>query len=154
MDEALRIETERRLREMNSPSAMQDVRPTVPAGLISPTPAELLPRPPLFKTIDLRREVERVRDERKRLRLEPSALAMEKDPTSNDVNAVRARALPSVCAYTMYDVGEGYVYFVNIIVVVALTSSAIPQAHHVPRSLRIHHSWPSDSLKAMFAFGI
>ncbi|KLO13974.1 TFIID and SAGA subunit [Schizopora paradoxa] len=107
MDEALRAETERRLREMNSPSAMQDVRPTVPAGLISPSPTELLPRPALFKTIDLRREVERVRDERKRLRLEPSALAMEKDPTSSAVNAVRARALPSVCAYTLYDVGEG-----------------------------------------------
>lgn len=108
MDEALRAETERRLREMNSQASL-DARPTVPAGLISPTAADMLPRPPLFKTIDLRREVEKVRDERKRLRLEPSMLAMEKDPTSSAVNAVRARALPSVCAYTMYDVGEGYV---------------------------------------------
>jgi len=106
MDEALRAETERRLREINSQDTM-DARPTVPAGLISPTAADMLPRPPLFKTVDVRREVERVRDERKRLRLEPSVLVMEKDPASSTVNAVRARALPSMCAYTLYDIGEG-----------------------------------------------
>ncbi len=142
MDEALRAETERRLREISSQDTM-DARPTVPAGLISPTAADMLPRPPLFKTVDVRREVERVRDERKRLRLEPSVLAMEKDPASSTVNAVRARALPSMCAYTLYDIGEGYVALKkrerNIPRSIDL--SMFPKAHPVPLSHRIPPSW-------------
>ncbi len=138
----LRAETERRLREISSQDTM-DARPTVPAGLISPTAADMLPRPPLFKTVDVRREVERVRDERKRLRLEPSVLAMEKDPTSSTVNAVRARALPGMCAYTLYDIGEGYVALKkrerNISRCIDL--SMFPKAHPVPLSHRIPPSW-------------
>ena len=82
-----------------------NIQPTVP-GTIAPTTTELLPHPPTFKTLDVRREVERVRDERKRIRLEPSAL------TAVGVNSpaaatYRASALPSVCIYTLHDVPEG-----------------------------------------------
>ena len=84
-----------------------NIQPTVP-GTIAPTTAELLPHPPTFKTLDVRREVERVRDERKRIRLEPSTL------TAVGVNSpaaatYRASALPSVCIYTLHDVPEGCV---------------------------------------------
>jgi transcription initiation factor TFIID subunit 5 len=83
-----------------------NIQPTVP-GTIAPTTTELLPHPPTFKTLDVRREVERVRDERKRIRLEPSTL------TAVGVNSpaaatYRASALPSVCLYTLHDVPEGY----------------------------------------------
>ncbi|KAF9787257.1 TFIID and SAGA subunit [Thelephora terrestris] len=82
-----------------------NIQPTVP-GTIAPTTTELLPHPPTFKTLDVRREVERVRDERKRIRLEPSTL------TAVGVNSpaaatYRASALPSVCIYTLHDVPEG-----------------------------------------------
>lgn len=110
--EELRDEAERILREQSmveQGAAAQyenfNLRPTVP-GVISPAESDLPPLPPSFKTVDVRREVERVRDGRKRIRLEPSAL------TSVDVNspqsgAARARALPSICAYTLHDAGEG-----------------------------------------------
>ena len=83
-----------------------NVQQTVP-GTIAPTTTELLPHPPTFKTLDVRREVERVRDERKRIRLDPSAL------TTVGVNSpaaatYRASALPSACIYTLHDVPEGY----------------------------------------------
>jgi transcription initiation factor TFIID subunit 5 len=83
-----------------------NIQPTVP-GTVAPTTTELLPHPPTFKTLDVRREVERVRDERKRIRLEPSTL------TAVGVNSpaaatYRASALPSVCVYTLHDVPEGY----------------------------------------------
>ena len=108
--EELRQETERVLREQamvgNDPSAQYDLhyaRPQPPPGVTSPATADLLPHPPGFKTVDVKREVERVRDARKRIRLEPSLLS-----TAGVQQAtVRSRALPSICAYTLHDVGEG-----------------------------------------------
>jgi len=116
MPEDLRVETERALREQamldRDISAQYDAhftRPQTAPGVVSPTEADLLPHPSSFKTIDVQREVEKVRDARKRIRLEPSAL------TSVDLNSAqgpsaRAKALPSICAYTLHDVGAGYVY--------------------------------------------
>ncbi|KAG9314306.1 TFIID and SAGA subunit [Chiua virens] len=108
ISEDLRAETERVLREQamldRDPNAQYDIhfsRPPAIPGVISPTEADMLPHPPSFKTIDVQREVEKVRDARKRIRLEPSAL------TSVDLGSARARALPSICAYTLHDVGEG-----------------------------------------------
>jgi transcription initiation factor TFIID subunit 5 len=113
--EELRTEMERVLREQaildRDPAAQYDLHylrpPTVP-GVNAPSESDLLPRPPTFKTIDVKREVESVRDIRKRIRLDPSAL------TNVDINApqassLRARALPSICAYTLHDVAEGFV---------------------------------------------
>lgn len=112
MSEDLRAETERVYREhamMDREMASQydaSIRPVVPHGLTAPTEADLLPRPPSFKVIDVEREVNAVRDARKRIRLEPSVLS-NIDPTSPQANSLRARALPSICAYTLHDVAEG-----------------------------------------------
>lgn len=105
--EELRTETERLLREHamvdRDPSQFDYMRPQPPPGVISPTTADLLPHPPLFKTMDVRREVEKVRDARKRIRLDPSVL----HGTNGNTPQARSRALPSICSYTLHDVGEG-----------------------------------------------
>ena len=113
ISEDLRAETERVLREQamldRDPNAQYDIhfsRPQALPGVVSPTEADMLPYPPSFKTIDVQREVEKVRDARKRVRLDPSALSSV-DLGSGQGAAARARALPSICAYTLHDVGEG-----------------------------------------------
>jgi len=93
------------------PAAQYDVhhvRQAPVTGLVSPTLADLPPYPPAFKTMDVKREVEKVRDARKRIRLEPSALSSV-DPNSSQGAAARQRALPSICAYTLHDASEGFV---------------------------------------------
>nr|GAT44129.1 TFIID and SAGA subunit [Mycena chlorophos] len=111
LSEELRNETQRVLREQalvdRDPSGydLQTARPTVP-GVTAPTTAELLPHPPTFKTVDVEREAGMVRDAKKRIRLDPSLLA-NTDPNSAQAASVRARALPSICAYTLHDVPEG-----------------------------------------------
>lgn len=113
MSEDLQTETERMLREQamldRDPNSQYDhwTRPSIP-GVISPSVTDLLPHPPSFQTQDVKREVERVRDARKRIRLEPSVLASAILNTPQGA-AARSRALPSICAYTLHDVGEGYV---------------------------------------------
>ncbi|KAG6814093.1 hypothetical protein H0H92_003140 [Tricholoma furcatifolium] len=111
--EDLRAEAERVLREQamveRDPTAQYDFqfpRPTALPGMSMPSESDLLPHPPTFKTIDVEREVSNVRDARKRIRLEPSVLA-NLDVNSPQASAVRARALPSICAYTLHDVAEG-----------------------------------------------
>ncbi|EIW86788.1 TFIID and SAGA subunit [Coniophora puteana RWD-64-598 SS2] len=112
ISEELRAETDRVLREHamldRDPGAQYDTysRLTAPQGLVSPAVADLPPLPPSFKTVDVQREVERVRDHRKRIRLEPSSLNSV-DLNSAAGTAARARGLPSICAYTLHDVGEG-----------------------------------------------
>lgn len=111
--EDLRVEADRVLREqammdrdLNAQFDLPATRPLAAPGLTAPTEADLLPHPPAFKTIDVEREVAMVRDARKRIRLEPSVLA-NVDPNSAQINALRSRALPSICAYTLHDVAEG-----------------------------------------------
>lgn len=113
ISDELRTETERTLREQahvnHDPGAQYDLhyaRPTPPAGLVSPALSDLPPHPPSFRSVDVKREVEKVRDTRKRPRLDPSALSPATANASQNAVA-RARALPSVCAYTFHDVGEG-----------------------------------------------
>lgn len=117
VSEELHAETERVLREQamveRDPAAQFDFhysRPAPVAGVVAPSENDLPPHPPSFKTIDVRREVEKVRDARKRIRLEPSALAGV-DLNSAQAGAARARALPSICAYTLHNVAEGLVIF-------------------------------------------
>jgi transcription initiation factor TFIID subunit 5 len=114
--EELRIETERVLREQavvdRDPTSQYDfqfLRPAPLPGMTAPEESDLLPHPPTFKTIDVQREVERVRDARKRIRLEPSGLN-NVDLNSPQAGPSRMRALPSVCGYTLHDVPEGYVF--------------------------------------------
>jgi transcription initiation factor TFIID subunit 5 len=111
--EDLRTEAERVLREqammerdVNAQYELPISRPLVAPGLTAPTDADLLPHPPTFKMADVEREVAMVRDARKRIRLEPSVLT-NVDPNSPQASALRARALPSICAYTLHDVAEG-----------------------------------------------
>ncbi|KAL1681524.1 WD40-repeat-containing domain protein [Schizophyllum commune] len=111
MPEAQRAEVQRTLQEkaIVDPSAqaeLQLLNQAPPPGLIAPTEADLPPRPPNFKTIDVEREVHRVQDQRRRIRLEPSTLGAM-DVHSPQANAVRARVLPSICCYTLHDVPEG-----------------------------------------------
>jgi transcription initiation factor TFIID subunit 5 len=113
ISEELQTETERVLREQamvdRDPNSQYDVqwaRPAAPAGVISPNLNDMLPHPISFQTVDVKREAERVRDARKRIRLEPSALANAAPDTPQGA-AARSRALPSICAYTLHDVGEG-----------------------------------------------
>jgi transcription initiation factor TFIID subunit 5 len=92
-------ETEKALREQGDPSAQLDphmLRPAAPPGVVAPGVSDLPPCPPTFKTMDIQREVEKVRDARKRIRLDPSA------SVSNT-----ATRIPSICAYTLHDVPEG-----------------------------------------------
>ncbi|KAI0304813.1 TFIID and SAGA subunit [Russula brevipes] len=113
ISEELRAEAEKSLREQammdRDPSAQfdnQHIRPAAIAGVVSPTPGDLLPHPPTFKTMDVRREVEKVRDARKRIRLDPSALSVTDGNTPQGA-AARQRSLPSICAYTLHEVHEG-----------------------------------------------
>ncbi|KAF8922652.1 WD40-repeat-containing domain protein [Mucidula mucida] len=114
LSEELRAEAERTLREHamldRDPAAQQfDVqftRPQVPPGVITPAESDLPPHPATFKTADVEREVSSVKDARKRIRLDPSVLA-NVDLGSPQANTLRARALPSVCAYTLHNVPEG-----------------------------------------------
>lgn len=115
ISEDLRTEAERVLREQGlvdrDPSASYEVQmpkqATLP-GIVSPTETDLLPHPPLFKTMDVNREVEKVRDARKRIKLDPAALNGV-DLDSPGAAAAKARSLPSICAYTLHDAMEGYV---------------------------------------------
>jgi transcription initiation factor TFIID subunit 5 len=110
--EELRTESERALREhamLERDPAQYDInygRPTAVPGLTAPLESDLLPYPPNFRTIDVRREVEKVRDARKRIRLDPTTLG-NLDINSPQAGSTRARALPSICCYTLHDVGEG-----------------------------------------------
>ncbi|KAF8078695.1 TFIID and SAGA subunit [Lyophyllum atratum] len=113
ISDELRTEAERVLREQamveRDPTAQYDFqfpRPVTLPGMVMPTEFDLPPHPPTFKTVDVEREVSNVRDARKRIRLEPSVLA-NIDVNSPQAGTVRARALPSICAYTLHDVAEG-----------------------------------------------
>lgn len=115
LQEELKVEAERVLREQalidRDPSSQYDLhylQPPAPPGTLAPALSDLPPHPPNFKTVDVKREVERVRDARKRIRLEPSALSSV-DQDSPQAAVIRARALPSVCAYTIHNVPEGRV---------------------------------------------
>ncbi|KAL6309885.1 TFIID and SAGA subunit [Sparassis latifolia] len=113
VSDELRSEAERVLREQamvdRDPGAQYDLhyaRPVPIAGVVAPAISDLAPHPPSFMTVDVKREVEKVRDARKRIRLEPSALSNVNINTPQGAVA-RSRALPSICAYTLHDVGEG-----------------------------------------------
>lgn len=111
ISEELRQETERVLREQalleRDASQYDPFSPrSAVHGLVAPSESDLPPLPPSFKTIDINREVEKARDARKRIRLEPSALSSV-DLNSPQSAAARMRTLPSICAYTLHDVGEG-----------------------------------------------
>ena len=156
ISEDLRAESERVLREQamveRDPSAPYDIqfpRPMSLPGLTVPSESDLLPHPATFRTVDVEREVASVRDARKRIRLEPSVLG-NIDVNSPQASALRARALPSICAYTLHDVAEGYdIPFVTTLSTGSIHHIALPAAHF-PKTPRL---WQLASPKAIFDFG-
>jgi transcription initiation factor TFIID subunit 5 len=71
------------------------------SDLISPGEGETNPPiPAVFRIVDLKREVEAVRDKRKMIRLGPGG----EDGKSGASGSI---VLPSVVAFTMFDSGEG-----------------------------------------------
>lgn len=86
------------------------------SGLLAPSLSELLPQPPTFRSIDVKREVEKVRDARKRIKLDPSVIYGESGRETNGFihgsvassSKIPTSALPSICAYTFHDALDGY----------------------------------------------
>ena len=107
LSSALQEETERALVEEG---VQQRPAGTVP-GLIAPSQGDLLPQPPTFRATDVKREVEKVRDARKRIRLDPNVLGPDAGEGVGGVErftaAQRSGALPSVCAFTVHDAMDG-----------------------------------------------
>ncbi|GAK68117.1 WD40 repeat-like protein [Moesziomyces antarcticus] len=94
--------------------------PDFSAGLLAAGIDDLPPQAPTFRTVDVKREVQRIRDARKRIRLDPSLATSGaatftsgvRDAAVNALgesgaNAARVAALPSVCAYTFHDADDG-----------------------------------------------
>ncbi|CAO1627986.1 unnamed protein product [Jaminaea pallidilutea] len=80
------------------------------SDLLQPTAADLPPQAPLFRTVDIMREVAKVRDARKRLRIDLDLLKNDKGESSSGLGTtdlMRRAALPSICAYTYHDVQDG-----------------------------------------------
>lgn len=88
-----------------APSATKESAAAVPASsdLLQPSLSDLPPQPPLFRTVDIMREVSRIRDARKALRIDPHQL--NADAIAGP--STRRAALPSICTYTYHDVEDG-----------------------------------------------
>ncbi|CAO1622527.1 unnamed protein product [Parajaminaea phylloscopi] len=76
------------------------------SDLLQPTAADLPPNPPVFRTVDIMREVAKIRDLRKSLRIDMKLLNKSKN-SAEAKDHFRSAALPSVCAYTYHDVQDG-----------------------------------------------
>lgn len=82
-----------------------------------PSDSDLIPLPQNFRTFDVKREVSKILDSRKRIRLGPTSSTSSADGSSYGLSASGAAwegegvegrvVLPSVCAYTFHDNGEG-----------------------------------------------
>jgi transcription initiation factor TFIID subunit 5 len=84
-----------------APTTAPATTTTVSSGLLQPEFTDLPPQPPLFRSVDVDREVSRIRDARKALRLGEAAAVT---PAGDDV---RTAALPSVCSFTYHDAEDG-----------------------------------------------
>ena len=77
-------------------------------------PSDLPPYPPSFRTIDVKREVEKVREARKRIKLGPlgnDQAATQITATSPSGGSQAKYSLPSVCMFSFHDTGDTYVIF-------------------------------------------
>lgn len=84
-----------------------------PAYAIPPVnPADLPPYPPSFRTIDVKREVEKVKEARKRIRLGPISPASAGQDGKLSVSTLAGGSsqakynLPSVCMFTLHDTAD------------------------------------------------
>jgi transcription initiation factor TFIID subunit 5 len=86
--------------DMQQQVLIKEIEPDVDPDVTSPEAGETFPPiPAVFRTADLKREVEAVRDKRRMIRLGPGANVGKSVPP--------ATVLPSVVAFTMFDNGEG-----------------------------------------------
>ena len=80
-------------------------------GQIMPRLDDGLPYTVAFKTVDVKREVEKVRESRKRIRLGPEAFT-DTNQSGGPVDVASLRqgfaAKPSVCMFTLHDAGDLY----------------------------------------------
>lgn len=78
-------------------------------------PADLPPYPPSFRTIDVKREVEKIKEARRRIRLGPNPAASTSSDGKLTVSALGGPAsqakynLPSVCMFTLHDTNDSCV---------------------------------------------
>ncbi|KAH9453020.1 hypothetical protein MJO28_008074 [Puccinia striiformis f. sp. tritici] len=84
-----------------TPSLTAATTTTTSSDLVAPTHADLLPYSSNFKTLDLRREVEAIREAKKRIRLGPEAFV-----ENNNKSIEKEVWKPSVCAFTIHDAGQ------------------------------------------------
>lgn len=85
------------------------------AGLAPPLMSDIPPQSTAFRSVDVKREVERVRDARKRIKLDPSLLYDSSNAYGGGANGyarqspsrVPSAASPSICAYTFHDAEDG-----------------------------------------------
>lgn len=109
-DSALGTDADVKMNDMATATASKDGQPNLPE-LMSPFPAEMPPYPTALRTIDVMREVEKVREARKRIRLgaeaytAPANDAVVPVPGQNKDKAAVA-AKPSVCLFTVHDAGD------------------------------------------------
>ncbi|CCM05203.1 uncharacterized protein FIBRA_07412 [Fibroporia radiculosa] len=111
ISEELRAETERVLKEQamgnRSPGSLHDhhqfMRTPVSSSLVSPSQSDLPPYPPSFKSVDVKREIEKVRDARKCIRLD----RITSNAHGSHGASTSTLPLPSICTYTIHDAGEG-----------------------------------------------
>lgn len=87
---------------MSLDSADQEAQPAAAALLVSPQTSETLPYPANMRSIDVAREVERVREGRKRIKLGGEAFYL----TNGAEPSVTGAAKPSVCIFTLHDTGD------------------------------------------------
>lgn len=90
-----------------APGLATDDAPAAGPPLVSPFPSELPPYPSTLRTIDVAREVEKVREARKRIKLGGEAFqrvapAAGVGAPPNPTDAAK----PSVCLFTVHDAGE------------------------------------------------
>ncbi|SCV69766.1 BQ2448_1160 [Microbotryum intermedium] len=84
--------------------------------LVAPAPSDMLPMPQTLRTIDVMREVEKVREARKRIKLSAEAyVAVPATTTTTNgsgdkvgvpLGQVTEAAKPSVCIFTIHDAGD------------------------------------------------
>ncbi|KAB5588383.1 NADPH oxidase isoform 1 [Ceratobasidium theobromae] len=109
LTQALQEEIKRILNK----EGVQECPMTSVSGLISPAQGELLPQPPTFRMADVKREVKKVRDAGKQIRLDPNVLGPDAGEAvgiggvERFMAAQRNGMLPSVCTFTVHDTMDG-----------------------------------------------
>lgn len=107
----------------NADVSMEDATSDKGPPLVSPSVGDLPPHASAFRMFDVKREVEKVRDARKRIKLDMATLKAEAEgetqvngfgpghgSSAAKPKATAGAALPSICAYTFHDAVDGYAW--------------------------------------------